>query len=101
MVHHIDAQHSNFTTTGDAFGSSGPDTLLVDADAFLITTDSIGIGANLSGSWNVTINGAVNTLGNANRGLPFVRDRAREETGCADQMGDCGKAEVSCVKHRL
>jgi serralysin len=69
MVHHIDAQHSNFTTSGDAFAGTGPDTLIVDADAFLITTDSVGFGANLSGSWTATINGAVTTLGNAGSGL--------------------------------
>jgi len=71
MVQHITAPNSVFTTVGDAFASFGPDTnLLVDADAFLITTASIGIGANVSGaSWTVTINGAVASLGNAGEGL--------------------------------
>src|SRR4029078_1653063 len=67
MAHHITAQTSVFTDTGNAFESSGPDTsLLVDADAFLITTDITGDGANLSGSWIVTINGAVGSSGDSN-----------------------------------
>jgi hypothetical protein len=66
---HITAQNSVFTTTGDAFAGTGPDTLLVDADAYLITTDSTGVGANLTGSWTVTVNGAITSFGNSGIGL--------------------------------
>jgi serralysin len=69
MVQHITAQNSIFTTTDDAFAGTGPDTLLVDADAYLITTLNSGDGANLTGSWTVTINGAVTSFGNAGIGL--------------------------------
>ena len=58
MVQHITALNSNFTTTSDAFAGTGPDTLIVDTDAYLITTLNSGKGANLTGSWTVTINGS-------------------------------------------
>jgi Ca2+-binding RTX toxin-like protein len=47
--------------TGIAFdGGPGPDSLTVNADAFLVSTDSNGV--EVDEAWNVTINGIVGTF---------------------------------------
>jgi hypothetical protein len=63
MVHHILATDASSVevASGDAFTATGPDSLIVDVDAYLIS-DSNGNGAVLTGPWNVTINGAVGTF---------------------------------------
>jgi Ca2+-binding RTX toxin-like protein len=63
---HITAGTSAHVASGNAFSGPGPgpSNLVVDADAFLIS-DSSGSGANLIGTWTVTVNGAVESFGNA------------------------------------
>lgn len=63
MVHHIFATDASSieVVSGDAFTATGPDSLIVDPDAYLIS-DSNGNGAVLTGPWNVAINGAVGTF---------------------------------------
>ena len=65
---HITAADSVDQPSGDAFTGSGPDTLIVDADASLIS-ESGGNGARLSGAWTVTINGVVAGFGSLRDGL--------------------------------
>jgi serralysin len=65
MVHHITTATSVDVASGDAFDGTGPDSLIVDAGAFLISEASgvlSGSGATLMGSWTVTINGVVGTF---------------------------------------
>jgi hypothetical protein len=59
MVHHITVATS-IEASGDAFDGTGPDTLVVDAGAFLISETTTG--AKLTGSWTVAINGQVGTF---------------------------------------
>ena len=58
MPHHVTAAQSVEAPAGDAavFETDDDDTLLVDADAFLIS-QSGGNGAVLNGPWTATING--------------------------------------------
>jgi Ca2+-binding RTX toxin-like protein len=70
---HIRKKNSVHVATGDAFPGTGspapgPDTLIVDKDAFLISDDN-GNGANLAGSWTINIKGRVASLGPAGSGL--------------------------------
>lgn len=65
---HITAADSVDQPAGDAFTGTGPDTLIVDADAFLIS-ESGGNGARLSGAWTATINGVVAGFGSVRDGL--------------------------------
>jgi Ca2+-binding RTX toxin-like protein len=70
MVHHIKANDGSSieVASGDAFSDGGPDTtLLVDADAYLISDN--GTGALLIGDWTATINGAVEDLGGSSIGI--------------------------------
>jgi Ca2+-binding RTX toxin-like protein len=70
MAHFTATNSVDQTGPFNAFtGSTGPDTLIVDADAFLIAEQSNFSGANLTGSWTVTINGAVEGLGPSGHGL--------------------------------
>jgi len=65
MVHHITIATSVDVASGDAFDGTGPDSLIVDAGAFLISEGSgvlSGSGATLMGSWTVAINGVVGTF---------------------------------------
>lgn len=57
----IRKKNSVHATTGDAFAGTGPDTLIVDKGAFLIT-DAGGAGARLAGDWTVVINGTVRSF---------------------------------------
>lgn len=54
---------SVFTSSGNAFSSDTAlaDTLIVDAGAFLVTSDALGTGAflNATGAWTATVNGSV------------------------------------------
>ena len=66
---HIRKKNSVHVATGDAFPGNGspapgPDTLIVDKDAILISDDN-GNGANLAGSWTINIKGRVASLGRA------------------------------------
>lgn len=81
MVHHFTKQNS-IQTSGDAFASAGPDTtLIVDVDAFLISTaGSGGDGADLTGSWTVLINGAVESLNGSGTGLRITNSIASKIT---------------------
>jgi Ca2+-binding RTX toxin-like protein len=67
MVHRITAQNSQFVTTGNAFTGNTVlgDSLIVDADAFLISDSSTnpGHGAQLSGSWTVRVAGLLAGVG--------------------------------------
>jgi hypothetical protein len=70
---HIRKKNSVHVATGDAFPGTGspapgPDTLIVDKDAILISDDN-GNGANLAGSWTINIKGRVASLGPAGSGL--------------------------------
>ena len=65
---HFTTANSVDKPSGDAFTGTGPDTLIVDANAFLIS-ESGGNGARLSGSWTVTINGTVAGFGSLRNGL--------------------------------
>jgi Ca2+-binding RTX toxin-like protein len=67
MVHHIKLATSLDALSGDAFAFSTavPDSLIVDAGAFLVS-ESAGDGANLGGAWTVVVNGEVESVtGNA------------------------------------
>jgi Ca2+-binding RTX toxin-like protein len=55
---HITAANSVYQPSGYAFTGTGPDTLTVDADAFLISAGG-GTGATLTGSWNAIVNGQI------------------------------------------
>jgi Ca2+-binding RTX toxin-like protein len=67
MALHIAPSTSVEVATGDAFADNGtlvPDFILfVDANAYLISDSGSGNGAKLTGSWTVTVNGAVEGLG--------------------------------------
>ena len=63
MVQHIDAAHSIDSPSGDALTASGPDTLIVDANAHIIAETS-GVAARLDGAWTIRINGEVGTFAN-------------------------------------
>jgi Ca2+-binding RTX toxin-like protein len=69
---HIKAANSSDVASGNAFtgtaGVGAQDTLIVDANAFLIS-QSAGDGAFLTGSWNVTINGEVGAFGSGSHGI--------------------------------
>jgi hypothetical protein len=58
---HITSGNSRDVSGTDAFNEAGPGTLIVDAGAFLISRSG-GDGAVLTGSWTVTINGAVESF---------------------------------------
>jgi Ca2+-binding RTX toxin-like protein len=59
MVQHITVADSKFIANGTAFTAAGPDTLIVDRAAFLIS-DSSGAGAFLTGGpWTVLVNGVI------------------------------------------
>jgi Ca2+-binding RTX toxin-like protein len=60
---HIRAANSIDSLSGDALTALGPDTLLVDADAFIIAETS-GVAARLDGAWTIRINGQVGTFAN-------------------------------------
>jgi hypothetical protein len=61
MLHHITVASSVDAASGDAFAGAGADTLIVDTGAYLIA-ESSGHGANLTGPWTVSINGAVESF---------------------------------------
>jgi hypothetical protein len=56
---------SIITNTGAAFADDnpGPDTLIIDSGAFIITTDTgiagVGVGLLATGAWTVTVNGFI------------------------------------------
>ena len=60
---HITAANSIDSTSPDALTASGPDTLIVDADAFIID-ETAGVAARLDGAWTIRINGEVGTFAN-------------------------------------
>ena len=60
---HITAANSINSTSPDARSASGPDTLIVDADAFIID-ETAGVAARLDGAWTIHINGEVGTFAN-------------------------------------
>lgn len=60
---HITAANSIDSTSPDALTASGPDTLIVDADAFIIE-EAAGVAARLDGAWTIRINGEVGTFAN-------------------------------------
>jgi Ca2+-binding RTX toxin-like protein len=62
-IFHIKAATSIDSPSGDAFSELGPDTLIVDADAFIIAETS-GVAARLAGAWTIRINGEVGTFAN-------------------------------------
>jgi hypothetical protein len=59
MVQHITAATSIYYVGAfpPAFSATGPDTLIVDADAYIIST--IATAVDLTGTWNIQINGQV------------------------------------------
>jgi hypothetical protein len=72
----IMTQHITAATSIDRSGfvaalfATGPDTLIVDANAFLIERD--GEGADLQKAWTVIINGAVGGYGGGHGGLDLL-----------------------------
>jgi Ca2+-binding RTX toxin-like protein len=60
---HITAANSIDSTSPDALTASGPDTLIVDANAFIIE-ETAGVAARLDGAWTIRINGEVGTFAN-------------------------------------
>jgi Ca2+-binding RTX toxin-like protein len=58
---HITAATSIDSPSGDALTRSGPDTLVVDADAHIIAETS-GVAARLNGAWTINIRGEVGTF---------------------------------------
>jgi hypothetical protein len=70
-VFHIKANDaSSIDVSGtDAFAPGGEGTLIVDANAFLISESGGFAGAELNGLWTVTINGLVQALGVGGAGL--------------------------------
>jgi Ca2+-binding RTX toxin-like protein len=67
---HITAASSVYQASGNAFTGTGPDTLIVDANAFLISEVG-GYAALLAGSWNVIVNGEVEALDGVGSGFRF------------------------------
>jgi Ca2+-binding RTX toxin-like protein len=63
MVHHIRKANSVDAPSGDALDATGPDTLIVDAGAFLISEGGGVAGVSLQGPWTITINGTIKGLG--------------------------------------
>jgi Ca2+-binding RTX toxin-like protein len=60
MVHHITAANSIYhvsSSSSPAFSATGPDTLIVDADAYIISLANYAV--DLTGTWNIQINGQV------------------------------------------
>ena len=72
MVQHITAADtsSKEVANGNALTATGPDKLIVDAGAFLIS-DNSGDGARLDGSWTAIVNGQVSALYQFGGGLDF------------------------------
>jgi Ca2+-binding RTX toxin-like protein len=64
MTHHITTANSIDQATGDALTASGPDTLIIDDGAYLIS-ETAGNGATLTGSWTVTVNGEIGGFGSS------------------------------------
>src|SRR4029078_1748162 len=64
----ITPANSTYAINNSAFIGLTSDTLIVDADAFLISVGS-GDGARLTGSWDVVINGAVAAFGSVAYGI--------------------------------
>jgi hypothetical protein len=60
--HHGRLSHQSRQQPGCRVNQPGPGTLIVDANAFLIS-ESGGDGANLAGSWTAIINGTVEGFG--------------------------------------
>jgi Ca2+-binding RTX toxin-like protein len=73
----------------DAFAATGPGTLIVDANAFLISQSS-GDGARLGGSWGVTINGQVRGNGIGGGGFEglYLTSTAAISTVTVGSTGD-------------
>jgi hypothetical protein len=63
MVHHITAATSIDQASGNTLTATGPDTLIVDAGAFLISEGGGIAGASLDGRWTIAINGAIEGFG--------------------------------------
>jgi Ca2+-binding RTX toxin-like protein len=59
MVHRFTPATSQHTI-GDAFVATGPDSLIVDPGAYLVS--DTGFGAALSGQWSITVNGVIASL---------------------------------------
>src|SRR5262245_15111903 len=60
----ITSATNRFSSTGDAFGppaddTPGADTLIVDPNAFLISTDGNGAFLAATGAWTVSVNGTI------------------------------------------
>ena len=74
MVLHITVADSQFFANVNALTATGPDTLIVDRDAFLIS--NIGFGAALiGGPWTVLVNGKIGTNNGLAGGLAIGAPR--------------------------
>ena len=80
MVQHITAADtsSKEVANGNALHATGPDKLIVDAGAFLIS-DNSGDGARLDGSWTAIVNGQVSALYQFGGGLDFFWSCGRHD----------------------
>ncbi len=64
MPFHITRANSVIVANGSAFGHDGPDSVRVDSNARLISEEN-GDGMNLTGQWNIVVNGYVAAFGSA------------------------------------
>lgn len=92
MVRHITRNSSSAETDPDldALFSIGPNTLLVDSDAFLIASGTSADGANLVDAWTCSINGVVAGLATGCFGVSLHETNAANSTSSSIKIGKTG-----------
>jgi hypothetical protein len=100
MVQHITATNSIYYPTSSfpaAFTATGPDTLIVDADAYIISKSATAV--QLTGTWTVQINGQVEAFEHHIAGMSISgtsSDTATVVSGMHGEIsnGDTGGGEL-------
>src|SRR4029079_7326173 len=90
---HITAKNSVWisSTPDYAFSGTGPDTLIVDADAFLITSFSGFYDAvRIYDEWTVVINGSVAGLAGSAEGIVLFETNSNNTTVSHITVGKTG-----------
>ena len=78
---------SIYDINGNALTATGPDSLIVDANAFLISQIN-GYGADLTGSWKVNVNGTVGSLDLTHSGMRITGAPADRTTVTIGRTGE-------------